>query len=194
MALVAEHRHAVERIVFEQPPVEPVPVFRHVYFGMVFRLCRHDVPDMRIFEQFCHALHTAGILRSVNETDKCLWRMLQHSRQIPLFLVPAERGRREPCRERYRLRQPFRIRLQEQPLQHVRLGSEQRQQAFRVCRIPELQQFLIQVKLPCIPFRQTEAVFEIVQQVPEAFFLGIRRGFVWNGDCTFIRILRTFLL
>ena len=90
MPLVAEHRHAVERVVFEQPAVEPVPVFRHADFGTVFRLGSHDTPDMGIVQQAGHGFQAAGLFGLVDKTDDSLRRMLQDSGQIPLFLIPAE--------------------------------------------------------------------------------------------------------
>ena len=72
MAFVAEHRHAVERIVFEQPVVEPVPVFRHVDFSMVFCFYCHDAPDVRIFKQFSQIIHVAGFPVLMNEADESL--------------------------------------------------------------------------------------------------------------------------
>ena len=90
MRLVAEHRHAVERVVFEQPAVEPVPVVRHADFGTLLRLGGHDAPDMGILYQARHVFQTAGLFCLMDKTDDSLRRMLQDSGQIPLFLIPAE--------------------------------------------------------------------------------------------------------
>ena len=45
-------------------------------------------------------------------------------------------------------------------------------------RVLEMLQLPVQVELRCIPFRQAEAVFQVVQQVLEAFLTGIRGRFM----------------
>ena len=106
MPLVAEHRHAVEGIVFQQPAIEPVPVFRQADFRMVLRLGGHDAPDMRILQEFRHTVQTSGLPCPVDKTHHLLRDMFQHQGEHPLpFALPCrKRGREEQGKERNRIR------------------------------------------------------------------------------------------
>ena len=89
MLLVPEHRHTVERIVLQQPAVEPVPVFRKVNLRMAFRLGLHDAPDLRILYQPGHAVKDSRFACLMYEPDDCLRGTLQCGGYMaPLLIFP----------------------------------------------------------------------------------------------------------